>query len=77
MTLKIELPPHVESNLKSQARDRGLSVERYAEKLLEKLSSPLVDQRLRDKTILQLFEPLRGLDLNLERSPSIGRSVDL
>jgi hypothetical protein len=77
MTLKLELAPAVESGLLVQARKRGLSLEEYAEKVLEERSAANLKQAQKKKSLLELFEPIRGLDIDFSRNPSTGRSVEL
>lgn len=76
MTLKLELAPTVESGLVTQAQAQGLSLEEYAGRLLE-AHSGATPVPTRNKTLLELFAPLRGLDIRFDRNPSTGRPVDL
>jgi len=76
MTLKLELTPTVESSLLAQAQEHGLSLEAYATLVLQERSAA-TPNRPRKKSLIELFEPLRGLDLDLCRNPSGGRPVDL
>lgn len=77
MTVTLHLPPDIETGLLAQALTHGLLLEDY-----------LVDHVLRDaveksppparkKSIVELFAPIRGLDLNFSGNPSTGRPVDL
>ena len=77
MTLKLELAPPVQSGLSAQAQERGLSLEAYAERVLIELSGASEEESPKRKSLLELFEPLRGLDLDFRRNDSSGRSVDL
>ena len=76
MTLKLDLPPTVESGLLAQAQEHGLSLEAYAALVLRERSAA-TPNRPRKKSLVELFEPLRGLHLDLSRNPSTGRLVDL
>jgi hypothetical protein len=76
MTLKLELTPAVESELLAQAQEQGLSLEAYAALILEERSTAMPN-RPRKKSLVELFEPLRGLNLDLRRNPSTGRPVEL
>lgn len=76
MTLKLELTPTVESSLLAQAQEHGLSLEAYAALVLEERSAA-TPHRPRKKSLVELFEPLRGLELDFSRNPSTGRPVDL
>lgn len=77
MTLKLELTPTVQSGLLAQAQAKGLSLEEYAEKVLKERSAEAVSPPVRKKSLLELFEPLRGLDIDFSRNPSTGRPVNL
>ena len=76
MTLKLELTPTVESSLLAQAQEHGLSLEAYAVLVLQERSAA-APNRPHKKSLVELFEPLRGLHLDLSRNPSTGRPVDL
>jgi hypothetical protein len=76
MTLKLELTPAVESGLLAQAQERGLSLEAYAELVLQERSAAAT-KRPHKKSLVELFEPLRGLDLDFSRNPSTGRPLNL
>lgn len=80
MTITLELPPDVEAGLLAQAHTHGLPLEDYLiEHVLrgavEKTQSP--QRPAGRKSLVELFEPLRGLDLDFSRNPSTGRPVDL
>jgi hypothetical protein len=76
MTVKLELPPEIEAGLLAQAQARGLSLELYAAQLLEHAAAP-AGPHSREKSLVELFVPLRGLNLDFGRNPSAGRPVDL
>ena len=76
MTLKLELAPTVESGLLAQAQAKGLSLEEYVEKLLEEHSVESAPTSVKKKSVLELFEPLRGLNMDFSRNPSTGRPID-
>lgn len=68
MTVTLHLPPDVEAGLLAQVQTHGLPLEEY-----------LVDHVLRDavqktpparkKSIVELFAPIRGLDLDFSSNP--------
>ena len=76
MTVKLELPPEIEAGLLARAQASGLSLELYAAQLLEHAAAP-PEPNPRDKSLVELFLPLRGLNLDFGRNPSAGRPFDL
>jgi hypothetical protein len=79
MTLKVELNAKVEAGLMAQAEAHGLSLEAYVGRLLEERSSQTVGGKRHPsrKSVVELFEPLKGLEVEFERNQSAGRPVDL
>jgi len=80
VTLTIDLPDNLEAALKAQAHAHGLSEAGYVRSMLERdLALPASDvpPPAKKKSLVELFEPLRGLDLDLSRNPSTGRPVEL
>ena len=79
MSVTIELPDESAALLKQQAAAHGLSLEAWIEQLARGRASESQDQSARQPAndLLELFAPLRGLNLDFERNPSTGRSVDL
>ncbi|HEV2989358.1 MAG TPA: hypothetical protein VG759_13015 [Candidatus Angelobacter sp.] len=79
MTLKVELNAKVEAGLMAQAEARGLSLEAYVSRLLEERSSQLVRGKRHPSgmSVVELFEPLKGLEVEFERNHSTGRAIDL
>ncbi len=77
MAVKLELKPEVEAGLLAQAHARGLSLEAYVDQVLQSAAGP--KRSAGRKSLAQLFaeSPFKGLDLNFERDPDIGRSVKL
>jgi len=76
MTVKLELSPEIEAGLLAQAQARGLSLEVYAARLLQR-AADLPRPPSGEKSLVELFVPLRGLNLDFGRNPSAGRAVDL
>jgi hypothetical protein len=76
VTIKLELTPEIEAGLLAQAQARGLSLEAYAAQLLERAAPPC-RAASEQKSLVELFAPLRGLNLDFGRNPSAGRPVDL
>ena len=86
MTMKLDLEPDTEAGLLAQAQASGLSLEAYVQQLLREKSlvagltrseRPSQAGVLPRKRLAEVFEPLRGLDLDFRRNESVGRSVDL
>jgi hypothetical protein len=79
MTLKVELNAKVEAGLLAQAAAQGLSLEAYVNRVLEERSTQGVAgvHHPSKKSVVELFEPLKRLEVEFERNPSTGRSIDL
>jgi hypothetical protein len=76
MTVKLDLTPELEAGLLAQAQAHGLSLELYAAQLLQRAAAP--PKRLAsEKSLVELFVPLRGLNLDFGRNVSSGRPVDV
>jgi hypothetical protein len=78
MTLTLNIPKESEAGLIAQAHAHGLSLEEYAQQLLQNAAAPKRRPAGR-KSLAQLFaeSPFKGLDLNFERDPDTGRPVSL
>lgn len=90
MMIQIELSAETEARLAAQAAARSMDVPAYAATLLERAAHPVHDSQYRTpppmqqrpagrKSLPGLFadSPFRGLDLDFERDPDIGREVAL
>ena len=79
MGMTIELSPEEEAAYHACALAEGLTVERWLKRLADERMRPEREGKSRpaSKTLLELFEPLRGLELHFDRTPSTGRSIDL
>ena len=75
MTITVDIRPEVEAELARRAALGGMPVEAVAATLLEEAvqlpSSPAA------KNMVELFAPLRGLNLNFERDRDPGRDIEL
>jgi hypothetical protein len=76
MTVNLELSPQIQASLLVQAQARGLSLEIYAAQLLERAAAPHKPPA-GEKSLVELFVPLRGLNLDFGCSASASRPVDL
>jgi len=78
MTITVGIAPEVEAALARQAAALGRPVEAYAASLLEEaVQLPAARPVPAAKDMLELFAPLRGLNLNFERERDTGRDIDL
>jgi hypothetical protein len=82
MTITVAIRPEVQDELARQAAALGIEVGAYAASLLEEAVhlpvSPEPDAaRAEVKDIVELFAPLRGLNLDFSRNPSTGRPIGL
>ena len=77
MTITVDINPEVEAELVRQAASCGRRVEVYAASLLEDAvrlpasGSP----RTPAKDMVELFAPLRGLNIDFERDRDAGRDI--
>lgn len=77
MTVTLNLPPDVEEGLRIQAQTLGLPLEAYLlQHVLRDAAKPVKPAAVK-KSIVELFAPLRGMDVEFARNPSHGRPVDL
>jgi hypothetical protein len=78
MTLHLNLPANVQASLLAQAEAYGLTLEDYVSKVLQESSDDSPTKTLHNRrTLLDLFAPLRDLDLDFPRNSSISRPIDL
>ena len=77
MSIVIDIRPEVEAELARRASMQGSRVEAYAAALLEEAvqTSPVPAPAARN--MVELFAPLRGMNLNFERDRDPGRNIDL
>jgi hypothetical protein len=77
MTITIDIRPEVEAELARRASMRGRPVEAYAATLLEEAVHLPSAPALVAKNMVELFAPLRGLNLSFERDRDPGRDIEL
>ncbi len=78
MTITVDITPEVQAALAREAAAHGRAVESYAASLLaEAVQIPSEPPASSAKDMVELFAPLRGLNLNFERDRDPGRDIDL
>jgi hypothetical protein len=82
MTITLDIRPEIEAELARQAAAHGLGIGAYAASLLEEAallpaSSGKPSAPAEAKDMVELFAPLRGLNLDFERDRDTGRDIDL
>jgi hypothetical protein len=79
MTITVELTPEAREELARQAAAQGRALEVYAASLLEEAAHfPHASSRrapVPAKDMVELFAPLRGLNLDFERDRDPGRDI--
>ncbi|MGO9258384.1 MAG: hypothetical protein ACLQU1_19020 [Bryobacteraceae bacterium] len=82
MTITLDITPEVQAELARQAAAQGRALEVYAARLLEEAAhvpAPSVKPRApaEAKDMVELFAPLRGLNIDFERDRDPGRDLEL
>ena len=79
MPLTLDIPPELEAELARQAAEHDMGLGAYAASLLAIAAHPsaIRPETIQAMDIVELFAPLRGLNLDFSRNPSTGRPVDL
>ena len=80
MHMTIDISPEEQAAYEAQAKAEGLTVEEWLKRLANERAQPEQEAAQSDvasKSLLELFAPIRGLDVDFSRNPSTGRSVDL
>jgi hypothetical protein len=82
MTITLDISPEIEAELARQAAAHGLGIGAYAASLLEEAvhlpaSSVRPSAPAEVKDMVELFAPLRGLNLDFERDRDSGRDINL
>jgi hypothetical protein len=80
MTITLDIRPETQDQLARQAAAHGMGLEVFAACLLEKAAhdvsaEPAQTPAARD--MVELFSPLRGLNLDFERDRDTGRDITL
>jgi hypothetical protein len=78
MTIVLDIRPEIQAELARQAAAHGLAIESYASTLLEeavRLPTHLPQPAAKD--MVELFAPLRGLNIDFERDRDAGRDIQL
>ncbi len=78
MTITVDITPEVKAALAREAAAQGCAVESYAASLLEEaVHLPAAHPAPPAKDMVELFAPLRGLNLDFERDRDTGRDINL
>ena len=78
MTITVDITPEVKAALAREAAAQGRAVESYAASLLEEaVHLPTAHPAPPAKDMVELFAPLRGLNLDFERDRDTGRDINL
>jgi len=77
MTITLEIRPELQAELARQAAIQGSEIEIYVAGLLEKATASLRASSHVAKDMVELFAPLRGLNIDFERDRDTGRDIQL
>jgi hypothetical protein len=79
MTITLDIRPETQAELTRQAAVQGRPVETVAAELLEEAVRPLPPNAAQApaKDMVELFAPLRGLNIEFERDRDPGRDIHL
>lgn len=78
MTITLDIRPEIQAELARQAAAQGQAIESYAAALLEEaVHLPAVFPEPVAKDMVELFAPLRGLNIDFERDRDAGRDIQL
>ena len=78
MTITVNITPEVKAALTRQAAAQGREVESYTASLLEQAVRPAAAPPTPPaKDMVELFAPLRGLNMDFERDRDTGRDINL
>ncbi len=78
MTITVDIRPEVQAELARQAAAHNRAIEAYAASLLEEaVHLPAARPAPPAKDMVELFAPLRGLNLTFERDRDPGRDIEL
>ena len=79
MTITIDIAPEVQAELSRQAASRGHALETYVADLLKQAAPvpAVAPAKAPAKDMVELFEPLRGLNIDFERDRDPGGDIVL
>ena len=80
MTITLDIRPEIEEEIARQAAAHGLGIVAYAANLLEEAAqASSIDPALTvpAKDMVELFAPLKGLNLDFERDRDTGQEINL
>ena len=78
MTITLNIRPEVQAALARQAATEGRAIETVAASLLEEaVHLPAVLAKVPAKDMVELFAPLRGLNIDFERDSDLGGDLQL
>jgi hypothetical protein len=80
MTITLDIRPEVQDELARQAAAQGVAIGDYAASLLEEAANAVSAKTTDPATardMVDLFAPLRGLNLDFERDRDPGRDIQL
>lgn len=77
MTITVDLRPEVKAELARRASIHGRPIEAYVATLLEEVVHLPSAPAPVAKNMVELFAPLRGLNLNFDRDRDPGRDIEL
>ena len=79
MTITLDIRPEVQAELTRQAAAQGRPVEAIAAELLEDAVHPFPPNAAQPpaRDMVELFAPLRGLNIEFERDRDAGRDIRL
>jgi plasmid stability protein len=79
MTITLDITPELEAELARRAAAEGRAIESYAATLLqEAVHLPSVtNSKVAAIDMVELFAPLRGLNIDFERDRDTGRDIQL
>jgi hypothetical protein len=79
MTLTLDIAPELQVELARQAAARGMALDAYAANLLREAARPSDARQVPEgrpaPDMVELFAPLRGLNLEFERDKDPGRDI--
>jgi hypothetical protein len=77
MTITLDIRPELQAELARQAAAQGRAIETVATALLEEALRYALPSKTPAKDMVELFAPLRGLNIDFERDRDPGRDIDL